>query len=130
MIHLKVLLPVGVLLEKDVAKVTAEGQDGHFCLLPNHIDFASLLVPGLFSYEDESGREVFLAIDEGVLVKTGPDVRVSARDAVEGEDLGVLERTIREKFQTLDDRERTELSAVAKLEAGFVRRFLELQRHA
>jgi F-type H+-transporting ATPase subunit epsilon len=129
MMRLRILLPARILLDQSAAKVTAEGLDGHFCLLPNHIDFVSLLVPGLFLYESDRGREIFLAVDEGVLVKVGWDVLVSARDAVEGEDLGSLERTVREKFRTLDDRERTELSAVAKIEANFVRRFLELQRH-
>ncbi|MFO7784369.1 MAG: F0F1 ATP synthase subunit epsilon [Thermodesulfobacteriota bacterium] len=130
MIHLRMLLPAEVLLDKHVVKVTAEGRDGHFCLLPNHIDFTSLLVPGLFSYETGEGREVFLAVDEGVLVKVRSNVLVSARDAVAGEDLGTLERTIRDKFRVLDDREKIERSAVAKIEANFVRRFMELQTRA
>ncbi len=129
MMRLRILLPAEILLDQNAAKVTAEGLDGHFCLLPNHIDFTSLLVPGLFSYEDDEGREIFLAVDQGVLVKVGSDVMVSARDAVEGDDLGTLERTIQDKFQVMDEREKTELSAVAKIEANFVRRFLELQRH-
>ncbi len=130
MMHLRILLPSDVLLDEQVVKVTAEGEDGHFCLLPNHIDFTSLLVPGLFSYESPEGREVFLAVDEGVLVKVRSDVLVSARDAVKGEDLGTLERTIQDKFRVLDDREKVERSAVAKIEANFVRRFLELQKRA
>ena len=129
MMRLRILLPAAILLDQSAAKVNAEGRDGHFCLLPNHIDFISILVPGLFSYEDDQGRETFLAVDEGVLVKVGPEVMVSSRDAVEGEDLGTLERTIQEKFGVVDEREKTELSAVAKIEANFVRRFLELQRH-
>ncbi len=129
MMRLRILLPAAILLDESAAKVTAEGLDGHFCLLPNHIDFISILVPGLFSYEDDQGRETFLAVDEGVLVKVGPEVMVSSRDAVEGEDLGTLEQTIQEKFGVVDEREKTELSAVAKIEANFVRRFLELQRH-
>ena len=129
MMRLRILLPAAILLDESAAKVTAEGLDGHFCLLPNHIDFISILVPGLFSYEDDQGRETFLAVDEGVLVKVGSEVMVSSRDAVEGDDLGTLERTIQEKFGVVDEREKTELSAVAKIEANFVRRFLELQRH-
>ena len=128
MMHLRILLPAQVLLDEQANRITAEGQDGSFCLLPGHIDFTSRLVPGIFSYEDDQGREVYLALDEGVLVKVGRDVRVSARDGVRGEDLGVLEQAVREKFRVLDDREKAEISAVAKIEANFVRRFLELQR--
>jgi F-type H+-transporting ATPase subunit epsilon len=128
MMDLRIFLPARILLEDTASKVTAEGENGHFSLLPNHIDHVALLVPGLFSYENEQGREAFLAVDQGVLVKVHSDVLVSTRDAVQGEDLGTLEATVREKFQVLDDRERAELSAVAKIEANFVRRFLELQR--
>ena len=40
-------------------------------------------------------------------------------------------RLVRERFEMLDDRERTARSAVAKLESDFVRRFLLLEeRHA
>jgi F-type H+-transporting ATPase subunit epsilon len=130
MMDLRILLPASVMLEERVSRVTAEGPDGYFCLLPNHIDFTSRLVPGLFFYEDEQGREVVVALDEGVLVKVGKEVRVAVRDGVRGEDLGTLERTIQERFRVLDDREKAEISAVAKIEANFVRRFLELQKHA
>jgi len=127
--NLKILLPHELFLEEEVGKVTAEGQNGFFCLLPRHIDFATALVPGLLSFENTRGEEIFLAVDEGVLVKCGKDVRISARDAVKGPELGVLKRTIEEKFMVLDDREKNARSVMAKIEAGFVRRFLEVQGH-
>ncbi len=126
--HLKILLPTEVLLEEEVAKVTAEAQNGSFTLLPAHIDFVAALVPGLLSFETKEEKEVFLAVDEGVLVKVGQDVSVSTRKAVRGPDLGRLRKTVEEQFKMLDDREKTTRSAMAKIEASFVRRFLEIQR--
>lgn len=123
---LKVLLPQEVLLEAPVRKVVAEGQDGSFCLLPRHIDFVSALVPGLLSYETADGAEAFVAIDEGILVKCGAEVLVSTRNAAQGTDLGRLQTLIREQFAELDEREKQTRSALAKIEADFVRRFLEL----
>lgn len=123
---LKVLLPQEVLLESPVRKVVAEGQDGSFCLLPRHIDFVSALVPGLLSYETADGAEAFVAIDEGILVKCGAEVLVSTRNAAQGTDLGRLQTLIREQFAELDEREKQTRSALAKIEADFVRRFLEL----
>lgn len=123
---LKVLLPKQVLVEEEVRKVIAEGQNGSFCLLPRHVDFVSALSPGLLVYETAVGAETYLAIDEGVLVKCGPEVLVSTRNAVQGADLGQLQALIREQFATLDERERQTRSALAKIEADFVRRFLEL----
>lgn len=126
--RLKVLLPTEILLDEEVSKVVAEAYNGSFCLLPAHIDFVAALAPGLLSFENMEGEEVFLAVDEGVLIKKGEEVSVSTRQAVRGPDLGRLRETVEENFKVLDDREKTARSAMAKIEAGFVRRFLEIQR--
>ncbi|MBE2199742.1 MAG: F0F1 ATP synthase subunit epsilon [Anaerolinea sp.] len=123
---LKVLLPKQVLVEEQVRKVIAEGQNGSFCLLPRHVDFVSALVPGLLEYETAVGAEFYLAVDEGILVKCGAEVLVSTRNAAQGADLGQLQRLIREQFAELDEREKQTRSALAKIEADFVRRFMEL----
>ena len=127
--NLKVLLPAEVLVQEEVAKVTAEAHNGSFCLLPKHVDFVAALVPGILSFETAGGREAFVAVDEGILVKCGDEVMVSTRNAMRGPDLGQLRRTVEERFKVLDDREKTARSAMVKIEAGFVRRFLEIQRH-
>jgi len=126
--NLKVLIPTEVLVDEEVAKVTAEAQNGSFCLRPRHIDFVAALIPGLLSFENSEGREIFLAVDEGVLVKYGQDVLVSTRNAVRGGALGELRRIVEERFMVLDEKEKTARTAMAKIEAGFVRRFLEVQR--
>lgn len=124
--RLKVLLPSEVLVNQPVRKVVAEGRSGSFCLLPRHIDYVEALAPGLLLYETADGRETFLAVDEGVLVKCGEDVLVSTRNAVLGADLGRLQALIRDQFGALDERERQTRSALARIEADFVRRFWEL----
>jgi F-type H+-transporting ATPase subunit epsilon len=126
--RLKILLPTEVLLDEEAAKVTAEAHNGSFCLLPAHIDFVAALVPGLLSFENKEGDETFLAVDEGVLVKEGETVWVSTRNAVRGTELGRLRRTVEDTFKVLDDHEKKARSAMARIEAGFVRRFLEVQR--
>ena len=127
--NLKVLLAAEVLLETEVSKVIAEAHNGFFCLLPKHVDFVTALVPGILSFEISGDREEYLAVDEGILVKCGEDVLVSARNAVQGPDLGQLQSTVSEKFEAIDEHEQTARTAMAKIEAGFVRRFLEIQRY-
>lgn len=127
MMKLKVLLPIKVLVNEVVKKVTAEAPNGFFVLLPRHIDFASALVPGLLSYETETGKEVFLAVDEGILVKCLDQVLVSTRHAVRGLNLGELRKTVEDRFKVEDEHEKSVRAAMAKIEAGFVRRFLEIQ---
>jgi F-type H+-transporting ATPase subunit epsilon len=128
-VRLKVLLPTEVLVDEEVSKVTAEAANGSFCLLPKHVDFVAALVPGLLSYETADGREVFVAADEGVLVKQGASVMVSVRRGVAGGELGSLHRAVQERFLRQDEHEREVRSVMAKIEAGFVRRFLEVQQY-
>ena len=89
--NLKVLLPSEVLLDRQVLKLTAEAPNGFFCLLPRHIDFVATIVPGILSFLDSESVEHFVAVDEGTLVKCGPQVLVSTRHAVMSEDLGQLQ---------------------------------------
>jgi F-type H+-transporting ATPase subunit epsilon len=126
MMSLKVLLPSEILVDEPARKIVAEAENGHFCLLPRHTDFAAALIPGLLMFVSESGNEEYLAVDEGILVKHGGDVLVSIRSAVRGADLGELRETVASQFEALDERERSLRSAAAKLESDFVRRFLEL----
>ena len=123
---LTVLLPTGVLVDQEVTKVTAEAENGSFCLLPRHIDFLAALVPGLLSLENGTGDEGFLAVDEGILVKCGPDVKVSTRNAVRGVPLGQLRQAVKERFHSLDERERQAREVLAKLEADLVVRFVRM----
>jgi len=129
-VTLKVLLPTRILLETKVCKIVAEAENGSFGLLPRHIDFTAALAPGILAYYREHGGEELVAVDEGTLVKVGDEVLVSVRNAVQGEGLGTLRRTVQQQFERLDQHERKARSALARLEAGVVRRFLEMERHA
>jgi F-type H+-transporting ATPase subunit epsilon len=128
--RLTVLLPTEILVDEEVSKVVAEAQNGSFCLLPRHIDFVAALVPGLLSFvKTADGEEEFLAADEGLLVKCGPQVLVSTRQAVRGEELGLLRETVEKTFKVLTDQEKRTRTALANLEANFIRRFLKLEEY-
>lgn len=122
---LQVLLPTEVLVDEPVTKIIAEAENGSFCLEPRHTDFVAALLPGIVTFVTPAGDEHFVGVADGVLVKSGADVRVSTRSAVRGTDLGTLRQLVAERFLVLDDREKVARSAIAKLEADFVRRFLE-----
>ncbi|NPV07385.1 MAG: F0F1 ATP synthase subunit epsilon [Anaerolineae bacterium] len=126
--RLRVLTPSEVVVDEEVEKVSAEAPNGSFTLLPRHIDFATALVPGLLTFRSKDSGEHYLAIDEGILVKRQAEVRVSTRDAVRGPSLEGLREAVRERFHQLDEDERQARTALAKLELGFARRYLELVR--
>ena len=125
-LHLRLLVPTAVLLDVHVSKITADGEHGSFTLLPHHVDFVAALVPGLLAYEGTDRPEAFAAVDEGLLVKCGPEVTISTRRAVIGGTLGRMRHTVEDDFRSLDEGERAARSVVARLEADFVRRFLQL----
>lgn len=126
--NLKILLPFRVFAEKTgVSRIVAETRAGSFGLLPRRLDCVAALTPGILIYETGADGEVFIAMDEGVLVKTGADVLVSVRRAIAGTDLGQLRAAVAQEFLTLDEQEQSVRSVMAKLEAGFVRRFASFQ---
>ena len=123
--HLKILLPTEILVDQKVNKITAEADDGEFCLLPRHVDYVSAIVPGILTYEDEEGGEQFAAVDRGVLVKAGDNVLVSVRRGACGAELGKLRDIVDEKYRTLDDHEKKARTALARLEARMVKKLIE-----
>ena len=126
--RLKVLLPYQVYAEIDgVKRIVAETPQGSFGLLPHRLDCVAVLEPGILTYESEAG-EVFVAIDQGVLVKAGADVLVSVRNAIGGLDLGQLREAVEREFLNLDENERQVRAVLARLESGFARHFAEYHR--
>jgi F-type H+-transporting ATPase subunit epsilon len=125
--NLKVLLPYKIFAEKNgVKRIVAHTSVGSFGLLPHRLDCVAALVPGILVFEIAAEGEVFMAVDEGVLVKSGQDVLVSVRNAIAGTDLSKLHEAIDKEFLSLDDQEKKVRSVLAKLESGFIRRFAEL----
>lgn len=122
--NLKILLPFKIFAEQTgVVRVVAETRAGSFGLLPHRLDCVAALAPGILVYETEAGGEVCMAVDEGVLVKTGADVLVSVRNAIGGTDLGKLRAAVEQEFLNLDEQEKSVRSVLAKLESGFIHRF-------
>ena len=126
--NLKILLPSKVFAEKSgVSRIVSETHAGSFGLLPHRRDCVAALAPGILAYETADEGEVFVAIDGGVLVKTGPDVLVSVRRAMGGSDLSQLRKAVEQEFLALDEHEQDVRSVMAKLETGFLRRFATFQ---
>jgi F-type H+-transporting ATPase subunit epsilon len=68
-----------------------------------------------------------VAVDEGVLIKTGQDVFVSVRNAIYGTDLSQLREAVEREFLTVDESEQRIRSVMAKLESNLVRRLAEFK---
>lgn len=126
--YLKVLLPSQTMVEKHkVLRIVAETTAGSLGLLPHRLDCAAALTPGIFIYETQAEGEVYLAIDEGVLVKAGHTVTVIVRRALQSQSLADLHLLVEQEFLTLNADEMAERRLKAKLESGFLRRFASFQ---
>jgi len=121
--NLEILLPFRIFVEKErVSRIVMEARGGSFGLLPHRLDCVAALAPGILIYETEAEGEAFVAVDEGVLVKTGADVLVSVRRALAGADLGKLREAVELEFLAVDEHERSVRAVMRKLETGFLRR--------
>jgi F-type H+-transporting ATPase subunit epsilon len=121
--NLKVLLPFQIFAERSgVSRIVAESHEGSFGLLPHRLDCVAALAAGILIYETEAEGEAYLAVDEGVLVKTGSDVLVSVRNAIAGTNLGQLREAAQREFMHLDEQEKNVRSVLAKMEGDLMRR--------
>jgi F-type H+-transporting ATPase subunit epsilon len=126
--NLEVLIPSQVFVSKTgVTRIVAETREGSFGLLPHRLDCIAALTPGILMYETEADGETYVAVDEGVLVKSGFDVRVSVRRALGGADLGQLRASVEKDYLTLNEQEKSVRSVMAKLETGLLSRLASLR---
>jgi F-type H+-transporting ATPase subunit epsilon len=124
--NLEILLPFQIFVEQtEVMRIVAETRAGSFGILPHRLDCVAALVPGILTYETKQDGTVYLAVDEGVLVKAGQDVRVSVRRAIGGGDLSQLHEAVKREFLTLDVAEQQLRAALSKIEGSFLRRVAE-----
>jgi len=126
--NLKILLPSEIFANKtDVLNIVAETGAGSFEFLPNRLDCVAAIAPGILTYQTKDEGTVYVAVDEGVLVKAGVDVLVSVRHAIGGTDLSQLQAAVKREFLAIDEQEKKVRTAVAKMESGLIGRLAELQ---
>jgi F-type H+-transporting ATPase subunit epsilon len=72
-------------------------------------------------YEEEGQSEFYVAVDGGVLVKTGLNVVVSVRNSIGGTNLGKLHEIVEREFLDLDNQEQGVRSVMVKLESTIIK---------
>jgi F-type H+-transporting ATPase subunit epsilon len=126
---LKVLLPFRIFAEtQNVSRIVLETTDGSYGLLPQRLDCVAALVPGILAYEIQGKGVQYIAVNEGIMVKSGMLVLVSVRNAIGGSELGKLHESVEKEFKNLDENEKNVRSVVSKLESGFISRLEKLNK--
>lgn len=126
--HLKVYSPTGIILETPVTQVDFESIDGFYTLLPRHVDMVSALKPSILSYK-ASGKQGYIACNQGVLVKKGENVSVSTKLAITGTDLKQLQKTIEIDFKEMEQQRKEINLTMARLEIGLTKGLMALNKN-
>jgi F-type H+-transporting ATPase subunit epsilon len=127
LMQLQVLLPSKVFGNYElVESIVIETLQGSFGLLPHRQDCVAALEPGILTYTMQGQAPHYLAVDEGVMVKTGQQVRVSVRNAHSGADLTKLKQSVQTEFLSLSEQELEVRAVLARLESGFMRGYKSL----
>ncbi len=123
LMNLRILLPFQIFAERArVSRIVAESRHGSFGLLPHRLDYVAALAPGILIFECEGEAETCVAVDQGILIKSGPNVLVSVRNAIGGTDLGELRDAVDREYNDLNQGEQEVRAVMKKVETGFIGR--------
>jgi F-type H+-transporting ATPase subunit epsilon len=119
---LKILLPYKVFAQHaEVKHIVAMTRYGAFGILANRLDCVMALSASILECELNDTQHIYIAIDEGMLVKTGNRVFISVRNAVTGLDLHQLRRAVNKQFLQQNEQEKILSRVLAKMESRFIR---------
>lgn len=127
--HLKLLLPSQIFIdESNVTEIIIETSQGAYGLLPHRLDCVAVISPGILTFSTIERGEIFVAVDEGVLVKTGLNVLVSVHNALTDCNLGKLREAVERDFLATSKQAQQVRTVMAKLESGFIHKFVNFKQ--
>jgi F-type H+-transporting ATPase subunit epsilon len=122
--RLKFILPYKTILDIEVDKITAPGSNGDFQILPKHVDGTWTLRAGILVIQTD--KELYYAINQGVVVKKGNTVYLSTIQAIYGESLEKLSDTVEDTLKVLDEKERKAREVLIRMEMETIKNFMEI----
>ena len=127
-LEFQILVPDEQVLTVRVASIQAADATGRFGLRPGHEPFVTVLAPSLLVYTTEGGREMYAAVDGGVLLLENNRVVVATREAVLSdrlEELAVQASAILDRRRTEERRAEAEFH---ELQAALVKQLAQVGR--
>jgi len=82
----------------------------------------------VLTYETWTSEKIHVAHDYGVLIKSGYDVLISARDAINGTELDVLKKEVKERFTKPEGIKTSTQSVLIRMKRGFIPGTAEFHR--
>jgi F-type H+-transporting ATPase subunit epsilon len=126
--RLRIITPLSVVVDEDgVIALRAEDSSGGFGILPRHADFLTSLTISVIGWKSADRTPHFCAVRHGVLSVTGGrEIAVATREAITGDDLTTLDRTVLARFRADIEAERTERVESTRLQLNAIR---QIMRH-
>lgn len=121
---LRILTPLSVVVEDDVASLRAEDASGSFGVLPGHAPFVTALTIAVIEWRAAAGLR-YCAVRGGILsVDDRGDVAIATREAVTGDDIATLDAEVLARFESEDDAERVEHIETMRVQMNAIRHVL------
>jgi F-type H+-transporting ATPase subunit epsilon len=122
------MTPLSVIVDAQIDSLRAEDATGSFGVLSGHAPFLTALAVSIVSWR-QGDTERFCALRGGVMTVSRADnqetmVNIATREAVTGDDLGILDRQVLARFQTDEDEERMEHVETVRLQLHAIRRMI------
>lgn len=122
------MTPLSVIVDAQVDSLRAEDATGSFGVLSDHAPFLTAIAVSIVSWRQDD-TERFCALRGGVMTVSRADnqetmVNIATREAVTGDDLGILDRQVLARFQTEEDEERVEHVETVRLQLHAIRRMI------
>jgi len=111
-----------------VKAIRLKDGSGFFGIMKGHINFITAIEPSLGYYIDENDREVFLAVDGGIVSIKGGMVTITSRAIFESDDAEKLAKIIEDTMVKRDSSERSFLNMIKGIERSFMEKTLEFVR--
>ena len=124
--RLRIVTPLSVVIDEDgVLALRAEDATGSFGILPHHADFLTSLAISVVSWESSNGMRHCCAVRRGLLsVGGGHDIAVGTREAVPGDNLVTLDKTVLARFRADIETERAEHVESTRLHLNAIRQIM------
>lgn len=124
---LKIVTPPKI-TEKRVKAIRLKDGSGFFGIMKGHINFVTAIEPSLCYYLDENDKEVFLAVDGGIVSIKGGMVTITSRAIFESDDAEKLAEIIENTMVKRDSSESSFLNMIKGIERSFMEKTLEFIR--
>jgi F-type H+-transporting ATPase subunit epsilon len=127
-VRLRIITPLSVVVDEDgLLALRAEDASGSFGILPHHADFLTSLAISVVGWTSGDGTQRYCAARHGLLsVAAGQDIAIATREAVVGDDLATLDRTVLALFRADSETERMQRVESTRLQLNAIR---QIMRH-